>query len=315
MIERTKVPGQSNKPKSSILSLLQSIFAIIGVISTIFICMIAALMVISPSNFQDVLVQLYPLDTQEPQVVVVTATQPLATTTPTPLPATSTPVPKPPSGEWMVRAYNTDDVNVLVVNGHMVGASNVQDPLKDTGLIDINPYLLAGDSNYVTFVNVNGPRGGVWGFTLHHDGAVVWGNEGRTEQSDSIGYYKTIQIFSDNTVVELPPSDPQGEHLQGQWSARVSAADLGLIFINGVPAAAGYQGVNMGWFDTSDYLFSGIENEVTAMVWNFDGEYSWDMAIQVGEMIVWGSSNQGTDQAGEVFHTSFIIDSNGNVIP
>ena len=315
MIERNKVPRQRAKPKSSILSLLQSVFAIIGVISTIFICMIVALLAISPSSFQDIVVQLVPVDTQEPQFVVVTATQPLPTSTPTPPLVTSTPELPPPSGEWAVRAYDTDDTNILVVNGHIVGVTTFEGDAKDSGWININPFLKGGDENYVNFVNVNGPRRGIWGFALQHDGTTVWGNEGTTEQPNTIGYYRTVQIFSDTNIRELSPNELQGEHLEGQWSARVVAKDVGLILINGIPVAAGYDGFNFGWFDATNALFTGMDNEVTAIVWNAIGECSWDLAIRVNETIVWGSDNQGTEQFGEVFQTTFIIDANGNVIP
>jgi hypothetical protein len=315
MIERNKTPRQRAKPKSSTLPLLQSVFAVIGVISIIFICMIATLLAISPSSLQDVIGQLYPIDTQEPQFVIITATQPLPTSTPTLPLVTSTPELLPPSGEWAVRAYDTDDTNILVVNGHIVGVSTYEGDSKDSGWININLFLKSGDANYVTFVNVNGPRKGIWGFALQHDGTTVWGNEGTTEQANTIGYYRTIQIFSNNNVMELSPNELQDEHLEGQWGARVVAKDVGLILINGIPVAAGYDGFNFGWFDATNALFTGVDNEVTAIVWNSIGEYSWDLAIRFNETIIWGSDDQGIERVGEVYQTSFIIDANGNVIP
>jgi hypothetical protein len=315
MMERNRVQRQSPKPKSSILSFFQSVFAVIGVISTIFICMIVALSAISPGNLQDIVVQLYPIDTQEPQILVVTATQPLPTSTSTPPLVTNTPELSPPSGEWAVRAYNTDDFNVLVVNGHIVGVSTFEEATKDTGWISINPYLKGGDSNYVSFVNLNGPRRGIWGFGLQHDGTTVWGNEGATEAANTIGYTQTIQIFADNNIMEVFPGDLAGEHFEGQWGARVVAKDAGLILINNFPVAAGYEEMNFGWFNASDLLLAGRDNAVTAIVWNLAGEFSWDLAIRKDETIVWGSDSQGTEQIGEVFYTSFIIDANGNVIP
>ena len=315
MIDRNKVPRQRTKPKSSILSLFQSVFAIIGVISTIFICIIVALLVISPSNFKDIVVQIYPIDTQKPQIVIITPTQPLPTSTSSLPPATSTPEQIPPSGEWAVRAYNTDDANILVVNGHIVGTSTYGDTTNDTGWIGISSFLQANAPNYVTFVNVNGPQWGKWGFALQHNETTVWGNEGETELSNAIGYFQTVQIFSDNTVRELSLSDLDGERLEGQWDARVVTGDVGLILVNGIPVAAGYKGKNFGWFNASNMLFAGGDNEVIAIVWNSGGEYSWDLAIRKDETIVWGSNNQGAEQIGEVFYTSFIIDPNGNVIP
>jgi len=315
MTERNKIPRQRSKPKSSILSVLQSLFAIIGVILTIFICMIVALLAISPSSFQDIVVQVYPVDTQEPQFVVVTATQSLPTSTPTPPPATNIPEQPLPSGEWSVRCYDTDDVNILVVNGHIVGASTYGGPSEDTGWININPYFQGSKPNHVTFVNVNGPREGIWAFELQHDGTTVWRNDGTTNQANKIGYFQTVEILSDNSIREVSLIDPESDHLEGQWAARVIVKDVGLILINGVPVAAGYEGMNLGWLNASEVLLSGADNEVTAIAWNIDGEYVWDLAILNGEDIVWGSFNRGTEQVGEVFQTTFIIDANGDVIP
>jgi hypothetical protein len=315
MTERNKIPRQRAKPKSSILSVLQSLFAIIGVILTIFICMIVALLAISPSSIQDIVVQVYPVDTQEPQFVVVTATQPLPTSTLTPPPATNIPEQPLPSGEWSVRCYDTDDVNILVVNGHIVGASTYGGPSEDTGWININPYFQGSKPNYVTFVNVNGPREGIWAFELQHDGTTVWRNDGTTNQANKIGYFQTVEILPDNSIREVSLIDPESDHLEGQWAARVIVKDVGLILINGIPVAAGYEGMNLGWFNASEVLLSGAENEVTAIAWNIDGEYVWDLAILKGEDIVWGSFNRGTEQVGEVFQTTFIIDANGEVIP
>jgi hypothetical protein len=314
MVERNRVPRQEVKPQKSIFSLFQMLFAIIGVLASAFLCIIMALSLVSPDNFQDLVMQIYPIDTQEPRVVIITATPHTPLPTSTPL-ATSTPKPGPPSGDWDARAYNSDDVNILVVNGHIVGASTYGEASNDTGPIGINSYLQAITPNYVTFVNINGPQRGKWGFVLRHDGVTIWGNEGQTEQRNTIGYYQTVQVFSDNSVSEVTLSDPNAPRLEGSWAARVVAANVGIILINGIPATAGYEGTNFNWIDVSDLLYAGVDNEVIVAVWNFDGGYSWDLAIRKDETIVWGSNNQGADKVGEVLFTSFIIDSSGNVIP
>jgi hypothetical protein len=82
------------------------------------------------------------------------------------------------SDEWYVRAYNTDDANIILVNGHIVGGAYYRGTIE---WININGWLRSDGKNYVAFVNLNGPQTGVWGFSLRQNDTIIWGNEGSAQ--------------------------------------------------------------------------------------------------------------------------------------
>ena len=257
-----------------------------------------------------------PTATEAPPTPTATSTPipPTPTSTPTPVPPTPTVDPNPPSGQWAVRAYDTDDRNLILVNGQLVGVSYYASG-KGPGeidWIDISDLWEEGP-NYVTFVCINGKGGGSWGFSLRHNDTIVWGNEGASEKNYTLNYVQTVQVFSDNTVEEVNLRDFEKEVLGGTWSARVMADDVGLLMVNNVPAAAGI-GESFDWFDIGGLLYAGQDNSITAMVWNAVDDYSWSFAIRKDESIVWGSENSGSGQTGEVFFTTLTIDGEGNII-
>ena len=236
--------------------------------------------------------------------------EPSLTSTPPPPEPTNTP--DKPTGYWAVRAYRTDDGNLMLLNNHIVGLSTYG-KAKDTGWIDITKSLLNDTPNYVTFVNLNGPSGSIWGFSLRQNQTVVWGNEG-TARLCHICYVQTVQIQPDNTISEINLRDFEKTKLSGDWSVRAIANNSGIIVVNGVPTSGSLNGNDWGWVDISGLLYTGQENYITSAIWNTDGGYSWDFSLRKGETIIWGSNNSGSGQIGEVFFTTVIVDGDGNLI-
>jgi hypothetical protein len=104
-------------------------------------------------------------------------------------------------------------------------------------------------------------------------------------------------------------------NLPGDWSAKATANDFGVMLVNGVPVSGSYGGnIVGGWVDVSRLLYAGQDNIVSVSVWNASGNYMWDFALRKGETIIWGTDNSGQGQTGEVFFTSVIIDGSGNIV-
>jgi hypothetical protein len=243
----------------------------------------------------------------------VTAEAATATLTPEPTPTLD---PNLPSGQWAVRIDQQDDANLIMVNQHIVGATIIDNRDK-LDWVTITNLFESGQPNYVTFVNIDKGRPGKWSFALKHNDVVVWGNEGETDQENTLGYLQTVQIFADNSVQPVNLRDFNKEILSGaSWSARVKAQDAGVMFINGVPVTGGFSGEegDLGWVDVSGLFYANQDNLVSVAVWNDSGDYSWDVALRKGETIVWGTENKGSGQAGEVFFTTVIVDGDGNVV-
>jgi hypothetical protein len=244
---------------------------------------------------------------------------PIATATDTPSPtATPTIDPNPPSGQWAVRIYRTDDANAIIVNGRLVTIAYGPTGKPETGWVNISDLLQGGRPNYVTFVNLNGRSGGNWGFSLKHNDTIVWGNEGDTNESYILGYTQVVQIFADDTIKEINLMAFDKKELSGAWSAKIVAEDFGIMFVNGVPVTAAYgfddkDANGLDWVNISGLLHAGEDNVISMMIWNNSGSYSWDASLRKGETIVWGSQNSGSGQTGEVFSTSVIVDGEGNV--
>lgn len=215
-----------------------------------------------------------------------------------------------PSGDWSVRAYNTDDANIIVVNGHIVGASYYG---ANVDWVSINSWLNESSPNIINFINLNGGAKATWGFSLERDDTIVWGNESGNDVG-GIAFLKTVQINGDGTVKEVNLQDFDKEFLQGDWSARAIANDFGVILVNGVPVSGSY-GNNSpgGWVDIGSLLYADQNNVISVAVWNLEGDYSWDFGIRNGETIIWGNNNKGNGQTGDVFYKSVVLDKFGNV--
>jgi hypothetical protein len=265
--------------------------------------------VLVPTDTQPVL----PSETSLP-TTTFTAILPTETLSPTftPVPPTvetSTLPPVATQNDWEVRIYRSDDTNIFVVNNHVVGGTFWRESLDWTG---IDSRLQEGATNYVAAVNLSGNGGAVWGFSLRHKGATVWGNEGDTANC-GLCYDQTVQISPDNTVTEVNLRDASKPNLGGSWSVKILANDWGVIMVNGVAVAGSYSGKDLGWADISSLLYQGQDNVITASIWNEDGDFSWDVALRNGETVVRGFNDNGSGQSGEVFFTTIIVDGNGNV--
>lgn len=216
-----------------------------------------------------------------------------------------------PSGEWAARIYHTDDASLVIVNGHIAAGTLYP---GTTDWVVINGLFLSDAPNYVSFVSLNGQGNGAWGFSLRRNDTVLWGNEGQAGRC-TLCYVQTVEIMPDGTVDEVNLRDFSKENLSGTWTARTIADDSGIILINGVPTSGSYSGKNLDWLEISGLLYRAQDNVVTAVVWNANGDYSWDFAVRQGERVIWGTQNSGSGQIGEVFFTEVVIDGEGNVIP
>ncbi len=330
MLEPDRTSGEYHTPpkgRAPFLQLLQTVLAFIGALATLFGCLIVFLLLTNPRGVQAFILELYPVTMTGDQAVEVAASLPTYTPFPTqtPLPTYTlppeigkTPTPESisgrPSGDWAVRAYRTDDRNVVLVNGHIVAASTYADPARETGWIGINDLLEAETSNHIGFVNLNGQGAGTWGFAIRQSDSIVWSREGDVSQANTLGYVQTVQILPDARVQEVNLIDPQKEFLSGSWAARVISNDIGLLLVNGVPAAGSYDGKDFGWFNISSLLYANEDNRLTALVWNFADDFSWEFSIRSDETTVWESKNDGIGLTGEVYFTSVIIDGEGNLI-
>jgi len=176
--------------------------------------------------------------------------------------------------------------------------------------------LLQKDTaNYVTSVNLNREfTRAAWGFNLRHNDVIVWGNEA-TADSCLFCYAQTVQILPDDTVSEVNLRNFDKKTLSGSWTAKVKAADFGVIMVNGVAVAGSYNELDLGWSDITSLLYEGQDNIITVAIWNKDGDYSWDVILRRGETAVWGYDDKGSGQVGEVFFTTVIVDGAGNIVP
>jgi hypothetical protein len=115
-------------------------------------------------------------------------------------------------------------------------------------------------------------------------------------------------------VQEVNLKNLEKQKLGGTWSARAVAEDVGLLLVNGVPAACSYDSIDFDWADIGGLLYANENNVVSALVWNFSDTYSWNFSVRKNENIVWGAEDQGSGQTGEVFFTTMTIDGSGNVV-
>ena len=199
---------------------------------------------------------------------------------------------------------------MVLVNNHIVGTAIYP---KILDWVSINSSMIKEAPNYLAVVNMNGPSGAAWGFSLRHNDTTVWGNEG-SANGCRFCYTQIVQIMPDDTVQEVSLMNPDKKNLSGSWTAKVIATDFGVIIVNGVVATGSYLRNDLGWFDISGKLYEGQDNIVTVAAWNNDGGYSWDFSMRKGETVVWGNTNSGSGQTGEVFFKTVIIDGAGNVI-
>ena len=255
--------------------------------------------------------------TQTPTAVNTPTDAPSATPVPTPT-ATHTPASPPasaasglPSGRWLVRSYNTDDIGVIWVNGQLVGASTYR---NDTDWININDYLLPIDKNIVAFASYNGSSGGSWGFGLRRDDVSVWGVEQSTPNSWSLSYAQQVAILADGTIEVLKPDTSARRPPPGKWYVRAQyTQDVGSILVNGQPVAA-FVNQAADWTEITGLLNSTSDNIITFAAWNFGGPYSWDFAIKQDDTIVWGKQNTGSGAPNQVFNEVVTISSAGQIV-
>ena len=244
--------------------------------------------------------------------LTATKTSPTEASRPTPASPEATTVFAGPSGDWAVRIYQSDDANIILVNNHIVGVTTLFEALD---WVEINSLLQKDTANYVTSVNLNREfTRAAWGFNLRHNDVIVWGNEA-TADSCLFCYTQTVQILPDDTVSEVNLRNFDKKTLSGSWTAKVKAADFGVIMVNGVAAAGSYNELDLGWFDITSLLYEGQDNIITVAIWNKDGDYAWDAMLRREETAVWGSDDKGSGQPGEVFFTTVIVDGAGNIVP
>ncbi len=225
--------------------------------------------------------------------------------------------------QWAVYAAPANDVNVILLNGHIVAATYCC--REKPGWVDIDDRLRHDPFDELTFVNLNGPGYGDWGFQIWHDNEIVWKNVGLNEQENTLGYVQAVQIKPDNTL-QLVTSTVTGQHLAGQWTVRIAAEDVGLILVNNIPVAGSYSGgakapesptpglVDSGWIDIGNLLHGDQNNTISVVVWNRAGPYHWQAFVRRGEEVIWERSVEGQDRTGEVFSTSLVISEDGEAL-
>lgn len=209
---------------------------------------------------------------------------------------------------WAVKTEDNDDEAIILINNHIV---HVNEGPGEADWVDIDPYLTGGnEKNLLTFVNLNGYSLGVWKFMLQHNGDLVWDNANRTEDDYSIGVRHLLQLHPNGDVEEIDSMNFSTARGNKEWSVQMKAKDIGVILINDVPVAGAYDD-EMGEFGVvtlNRWLRENESNKVDIRVWNEDGPYSWDISFYQNEEMVWRNRNNGTNQIGEVFCYSFIID-------
>ena len=223
-----------------------------------------------------------------------------------------------PPGDWAVRAFDTNDASIIIVNGQLVGASTYGHQ-QTTDWININSLLTPGSDNFVTVANWNARyHDGAWGFSIRRDETVIWGAEGDTRQEYSLNYAQTVTIKPDGSVEPILPDTGAYPTLSDAWSVRVrDTADVGVMLVNGlVVAGAGNWGLaDTDWVDISGLLRAAQDNTISMHVWNFEADYAWRLSIRRNETTVWESERSGGGLPGAVFSEEVIITSNGEVIP
>ncbi len=218
-----------------------------------------------------------------------------------------------PLGDWSVRAFNIDDANIILVNEHIVGGNFYRQVVD---WIPVNSYFRSDGPNYVSFVALNGPSGATWGFSLRNNENIVWGNENSTSGRGMV-FFQTVEILPPplSEVQEVNLQDFSKTSLEGEWTARISANDLGVLMINGIPVAGDYRNNNVGeWVNISHLMYEGQDNIISVSIWNNEGDYSWDIALRKNETVIWGNENHGSGQTGEVYFTSVIINEAGQLV-
>ena len=203
---------------------------------------------------------------------------------------------------------------MILLNGHIVAATYCC--REKPGWVDIDDRLRHDPFDELTFVNLNGPGYGDWGFQIWH---------GLNEQENTLGYVQAVQIKPDNTL-QLVTSTVTGQHLAGQWTVRIAAEDVGLILVNNIPVAGSYSGgakapesptpglVDSGWIDIGNLLHGDQNNTISVVVWNRAGPYHWQAFVRRGEEVIWERSVEGQDRTGEVFSTSLVISEDGEAL-
>ena len=222
-----------------------------------------------------------------------------------------------PPGDWSVRAFNTDNASVVIINDQLVLASVGPGEQADTGWTDINHLLVPGADNLVTVANWNAWGPGTWGFLIRQDDTVVWGAEDSTGGEYSLNYAATVAIKPDGTVEPVAPDTGVLPTLSGTWSVRIrETADVGMIVVNGVVVAgAGNWGLgDTDWIDITGLLYADIDNTIHMYVWNFDSDYSWRLSIRRDEATIWEREQSGSGLTGVVLSDSVRITAAGELI-
>jgi len=212
------------------------------------------------------------------------------------------------------RAYRNDDADIILVNDHIVGVTVHN---LETDWINISTLFTKDYSpDYVTFVNLNGPGPGDWGFAIKSGEQILWENAGRTDESYSIGYRQILQVLPDMRLQEvdlIPSGEPP---IDGSWTVGFEAGDIGLVLVNSIPAFGTYEGraTEFGAGDISELLSANRTNVITFVVWSSSQAYYWDITLERDTNIIWSSKSSGTGKVGEVLFISILVDGNGNLV-
>lgn len=215
---------------------------------------------------------------------------------------------------WAVRVEEIDDINLVLVNDRLVDAVYGPFGMRWT---NIDAWLYADQPNWVTFVNVNGSAYSLWEFGLMHDGAVVWRDAGSAQRPFNFGSVEMVALQPDGafallTPAEMLPAEPQ----PGVWQARVGADDFGLMLVNSMPAAVGYDSY-FGVFDTFDishYLHADQMNTVTVLAWNERESCYWDFELEHNGELVWQDEGVCQQEKGQTMYKTFHISADRNII-
>jgi hypothetical protein len=219
-----------------------------------------------------------------------------------------------PEKSLHARAYRNDDADIILVNDHIVGVTIRS---LETNWIDIGELFTQDDSpDYVTFVNLNGPGPGDWGFALKYGEQILWETAGRTDEEYSIGYWQTLQVLPDMKIQEVDLAPSSETPIDGSWSVSFKAGDIGLVLVNGIPAFGTYEGraQEFGAGEISELLSAERTNVIAFIVWTSSQTYYWDISLKRDANTVWSSERSGTGKGGEVLFLSILVDGKGNLV-
>lgn len=205
---------------------------------------------------------------------------------------------------WVARAYPSDDIAIVLVNGQIVTDH------KANIWTDLTPFLHEDDQpNIVTLIGINGPSQGDWQFELQYQQDRPYSLTDNTGESFSSHILGRFQLHSGGQLTELPIPTYSSN---ATWAVQLQAADYAVLLVNGVPATAVYNSPS-GQFngkDVSRYFNPNGPNEVSLLVQSNGGAYHWNATLYRDGKIVWESADHGrTLRKGIVNHQIFTIDS------